>query len=881
MLKKIAFIALVVAALLCGTWGYFYLQDLKKPTLRAFDVLPDSCSLVIEIKDPANFRVQLTESNVMWEEFVKIGEVRKFGKIISLLDSMTVSGVAREYLGNDPVYAAAYGSENNSRVVYAFNLSDINESEKALEFFEKNFGAKKLSSGFYQCAIASEGNHEFYIYSASGLVMACADKSFLEQLTARNSKTSLAANSLFMAAYKTAARDKGVGLFLHTPLFGKNLRSAFLSSGPLMKDETEKWIPADLSIEPSDLNLQGFLPVDTAGRMSALYEQDADDLQALYEKLPYNTFCLEAVRISDYGKFCTGSYHGNVQERKAQLKKYSDSISADAQTEMARFVGDYLAVFSAATEDTVFEYGLAQVSEEEKAHSFLKAVADSVHIDSDSANLFSITDKKLFGHLCAGFFTGEFKYVSLVNEQAVFCNSVRGLAEYRRAVSEKNNFSANERTASFLSKNFNADLNYLFYCDVFRNRDLLKKTLSASLNKKLETSQDLFEKFDAVGFSLQKLKEKMFYKAHTGFNPKNKMYQNTLWEALLDTAVHLPPVPLINHKTGEKELVCQDLNANLYLLSNTGKILWKKNVAETILGQPAQVDFFANGKLQMLFVTQNYIHLVDRNGNYVAGFPVRIKSGAAAGLTVFDYDNSKKYRLWLPLKNNTVVCLGTDCKSVEGFVPVVLKAPLARPVAHLLLQQKDYFVLTDTLGNVYITNRKGEQRAPVTGRVPAGSGPLYFDVGKDVSKTTICFADIATKSLKKLSLTDKMETLPLQTKTAPRGYFYDTLGGNQPAWGVYDDAQLEVFDFFAKKINTLELKSLNFGDCEALYFGDKKVYASIEKNNGTLMLWDAKTLQPIENEIKLSALPASYNLLKGQGNYLVGVSKNKIFCIRP
>jgi hypothetical protein len=47
------------------------------------------------------------------------------------------------------------------------------------------------------------------------------------------------------------------------------------------------------------------------------------------------------------------------------------------------------------------------------------------------------------------------------------------------------------------------------------------------------------------------------------------------------------------------------------------------------------------------------------------------------------------------------------------------------------------------------------------------------------------------------------------------------------------------------------------------------------------MLWDAKTLQPIENEIKLSALPASYNLLKGQGNYLIGVSNNKIFCIRP
>ena len=64
---------------------------------------------------------------------------------------------------------------------------------------------------------------------------------------------------------------------------------------------------------------------------------------------------------------------------------------------------------------------------------------------------------------------------------------------------------------------------------------------------------------------------------------------------------------------------------HLYLLSNTGKILWKKNVKEKFLGDVLQVDYFANNKLQLLFVTENYIHVMDRNGNYLKDFPVKIK----------------------------------------------------------------------------------------------------------------------------------------------------------------------------------------------------------------------------------------------------------------
>ncbi|HXB40193.1 MAG TPA: hypothetical protein VNZ49_06595 [Bacteroidia bacterium] len=885
MIRKIGFIALIAAALICGTWGYFYLENLKKPTLKPFDVLSDSCTVLAEIKEPGIFTEQLTQGNLMWEEFLKISDVNRFKEVLTLLDSLTDDEETKEYLGKEPFYIALYGNEKKGDAVYAFNLSDINESEKALAFFEKNFSAKKISGGFYQCVLNNGTKTDFYIFAEAGLVVASCNKRVIESISGKNNRQTLSQNKSFTETYKTSAKDKGLGVFIHLPKFYKQAWNDFfstISAESFFSDNSEKWIMADVGIQPSDINIQGFLPVDSVKITRVVQNQDADNFGSMYEHLPYNTFSFESINISNYGTFCHDNYNGNNGSRKNDLKKYSDSLSADAQTEINSFFGNYAARLKASTGDTTYEYGIIQISDESKVVSFFKSTAGSILVNTDSANLFLFTDKTIFSLLCAGFFNERFTYVSVFNESAVFCNSVKGMSEYRKSVTEKLNLSGNERTINFLEHNFNSDLNYLCYSDIFKNRENIKSNLSATLNKKLEESPDLFEKFDAIAFSLQKIKGSIFYKAHAGFNPKNKMYQNTLWETLADTDLYRLPVPVINHKTGETELVCQDKNNNLYLLSNTGKILWKKNIKEKILGEPVQTDYFANGKLQILFASENYIHLIDRNGNYVQDFPIKIKAGAAGGITVFDYDNSKNYRLWIPLKNKTVTCLNMDCKTVEGFVPVNIKVPLARPVEHLLLQQKDYFILSDTSGNVYVTNRKGEERFKVINKLASGNYPVYLDAGKDLSKTYLCFVDIKTKTLRKLSLADKMEISLLKADMDAENYFFDTLQeGGAPYIVLNNTEEMHLFDFFSKKISEIKTRQEYDSKAEALWFGDKKVYATLGKTSGTLILIDARTLIPIDNEIKLSALPASYDLIKGQSNYLVGFYHNKIFCIKP
>jgi hypothetical protein len=878
LIKKIAFIALIVAAVVCGTWGYFYLQDLKKPTLKPLDILPDSCGLLIEIKDPAGFAQQLTQGNVMWEEILKIKDVQRFNETLLGLDSLCNGDDTREFLGKEPFYIALYG---NGDVVYAFDLSDVNEAARTLEFLEKTFSAKKLSTDLYECTLKNEKPSVFYIYTHSGLVLASVNKSLLENIGAGRAEASLSTNKAFNDSYKTAAKDKGIDVFVHFPFFRENLWNNFFAAERNTIGAEEKWIPIDVDIQPSDVNLHGFIPVDSLQLSLAVKSQEARTLQDLYEKLPYNTVTLEAISISDYGLFCRDLYHGDSLSRRVDLKKYSDSLAASAQTEIINFAGNYVARVKVVLGDSIQELGIFDLSDEEKARNVLRVVCDSTIMNSDTASLFISHDKKLFSLLSAGFFKASFSCVAVINEMAVFSKSMSALRQFRREVNEKVNFSKNERAMQFLEKDFSSDLNYLYYSDVFRNREGILSAFSERMQDRLTQAPDLFEKFAAIGFSLQNLKEGIFYKAQASFNPRNKMYQGTLWETLLDTSLYRTPEPMLNHKTGESELLCQDLNNSVYLLASTGKVLWKKNVGERILGDVKQIDYFANGKLQMLFATNGFIHLLDRNGNYVEGFPVKIKAGAAGGVSVFDYDGSRNYRIWLPLQNNTVICLNNNLKSVDGFVPVSIKAPLANPIQHVVLQQKDYFILTDTLGNIYSVNRKGEPRINFKNKVGGRSSAVYLDVGKDISKTKLWFVDKESKTIRTVTLDDKPESYPVNVEVISC-YFFDTLQENGAIQVVLqNDEKFIVTDAAGKPSQTYGLSEKPGGDGSALLFGDQKVYAWLSTENGKLHLLNTRTQKEIDNEIVLSSVPGSYNLIRSQGNYLVGYYHNKIFCLRP
>jgi hypothetical protein len=140
------------------------------------------------------------------------------------------------------------------------------------------------------------------------------------------------------------------------------------------------------------------------------------------------------------------------------------------------------------------------------------------------------------------------------------------------------------------------------------------------------------------------------------------------------------------------------------------------------MGRVFQADLFRNKKLQYIFNTQSQIIAIDRNGNDVEGFPLKLKNKASGGMTVLDYDKTRNYRLILPGADKTLYCFDQEGKEVTGWKkpPIGLKPG---NIQYFTTNGKDFIVLNDE-NEIHFFDRKGQQRikAVIPVRIGVNSG---------------------------------------------------------------------------------------------------------------------------------------------------------------
>ena len=197
------------------------------------------------------------------------------------------------------------------------------------------------------------------------------------------------------------------------------------------------------------------------------------------------------------------------------------------------------------------------------------------------------------------------------------------------------------------------------------------------------------------------------------------------WSVNLDAPAIINPQIVKNHYNGEDEIFIQDENNQIYLISNSGKILWKKSIDGSIIGNVHQVDMLKNNKLQMAFVTENKLYIVDRNGNNLKNYPKTLSKKAIVGLSVFDYDKNKNYRFMIPTSDADVLLL-----NMQGEVPSDWNfsntADITTPLQYFNIKGKDYIVTADS-EKALIVNRRGENRVTPKGETKGIKTSFFAD----------------------------------------------------------------------------------------------------------------------------------------------------------
>jgi len=184
----------------------------------------------------------------------------------------------------------------------------------------------------------------------------------------------------------------------------------------------------------------------------------------------------------------------------------------------------------------------------------------------------------------------------------------------------------------------------------------------------------------------------------------------------------MKPHFVTNHITKAKEIVVQDNNNYLYLISNQGKVIWKKKLTGKILGEIKQVDIYKNGRLQLIFVTDKRLYVLDRNGKEVKPFPKVFRDKITQPLSVFDYDNNKNYR-FLITQNNELLMYDSKGKIVKGFKYDKSHEIIYSP-KHYRIKNKDIITVKTEKG-LKIINRRGKIRIKIKDNINFSNSDVF------------------------------------------------------------------------------------------------------------------------------------------------------------
>lgn len=232
----------------------------------------------------------------------------------------------------------------------------------------------------------------------------------------------------------------------------------------------------------------------------------------------------------------------------------------------------------------------------------------------------------------------------------------------------------------------------------------------------------------------------------------------------LDNKVLRGPWLVRNHAERTNEVVFQDERFRVTCLDQAGKPRWTVNLTAPVNTGVQEIDYLKNGKLQYLFCTPGEMHLIDRLGNYVKGFPRKIDMKDPIWLSVVDYDRNRNYRIVLADKDGSIQIIDKDGHLLPGWQKTVGQE-LADAPTHYRIAQKDYYVAVTKHGELHLFNRRGEGVAPFPIRLGfTPIGDLFCD-GKQISIVS------ETGMLTKLNAAGKKEIEEPLLKNVPAARF--------------------------------------------------------------------------------------------------------------
>ncbi len=758
-MKKFLLI-IIIAILALASWYIFFFEEgvtFSKET-SIYKAVPIDAPAFIELKSingiPLNNNVVL--------DLKKSGIFPSLFSNLELLDSLVSSSkeINNSVLNEPLIIAFTLEGRENLVPLIILKAETNNKRNSVIALINKLFpqgeytSSKRPYNGRKIIGMKPiDSNKEFHYTHTNGLVIASPKSILVEQAIRQIESESILDDKGFTQVNRTASLQSKISFYINHKYFPQLIQNWL---NPETKSEVNElgkkaninyhsvierfgryaaWSELDISVKDKKVVLNGVsIANDSLNNYLSVFQgQEPARFQA-DKVLPKRTAMFLSYTVSEKNAFFNNleeylQHNELFYKREEALKMISKKSGSNLENIFQSILEDEMAIsFSEVPSDPQKKAAIFMLSTKgqsvakEQMDTFLKKYAARNNINFNGLVSQFVIDRETkhsiykfpYPSFPGIWLNGPFKavkanYFTFWDNYLVFCNTRKGLQSIIHDVMLDATLAKDINYNKF-KQNIENKANINFYFNTNLGFNIQKDIFSKEVSKSITGKEEQLRKAGPINWQVVNTKGLFFNNIYLNYSLEIKEDAKTTWQSNIESTATAKPQLAVNHNDPRnREIIIQDDNNYLHQITKDGRSRWSIKISGTILSEIFQIDYLRNGKYQYLFNTKDKIFLIDRNGNNVAPFPVKLRAEATNGMNVFDYDNTRKYRYFVAGIDKKIYVYDSKGAIVNGWKFGGTDHIVTKPVKHFRVAGKDYIVFKDK-SKIYIQNRRGETR---------------------------------------------------------------------------------------------------------------------------------------------------------------------------
>ena len=642
-------------------------SDINNTNISSLNYLPAESELILNINDLNNTKEILSKNKNLGS--ISISK----SKILAQLNSLS-----NDYSNNSGLLSLTSFGKNQTAYTY---IREVN--------FQDSISKSDLIKGEYQnnkIFIDTSNTKDVYKTVLDNYIISSTEDIVLENIIRDYDLTNPKIDSDFLKIIKGIDTNDPFNIFINSKK--SNLLFNSIGNFSFFPNLNNSWISYDFKYSLEEIKMIGATRINDSINSKLSVLRNISPLEIKTDKIIPNSFSsFFSFTISDSERF--------IFNYKNYLK------GNDLSTENINFESFNLIDEISFVEDQE-KFLILGISNVEQLENYFKLneienIKDikKINLGLDLKSLVNSFNQKI-----------SFVYAALIDNSLVITQSLSQIKKIINSKAIKDNLSSNSKYLNY--KNQKSSKHSFFW--VHNNSN----NMDSNDYPFIGFSGVINENIALLDFDYSKLNES---------KETNDIF--TEFFLTFENEINSDPIWLKNHLNNQFDFTFQDSENYLYYYSNKGNQYWKKKIPKKIIGDIKQIDIYKNGRLQIIFRTDDRLYVLDRNGNEVKELSFEIDSGENnIPISIFDYEKNRNYR-FLVTNDNIIEMFDSRGKKVSGFKPNTFESSIIKSPVHIRIDGKDFILVQLENGELKILDRRGRDRINIDEKIQFSENSIY------------------------------------------------------------------------------------------------------------------------------------------------------------